>query len=392
MRKAESKSAAMIKSNWVTGAQPVFGAVKRVGRATCICLAKEWQSNSLSEAIKKMLRFSRYVVCRVVVHKTLSRSQTQTFPVPIEGEACTIFTDGQVFFSAEDQPLYSFQAAENTAAPTIKTVTEKIQVQGLATYHTNRSDYLFVAHDEVIDIYDKEIKQKGTIELTGIADLSIEGGLSIIQSSIDGYPSGAFAFAFENDDDAGVAVGSLASALEPLDIKANTQYSPERKTCTRCDDIVSNKCSKNGFSGSSGECQCFVGFAGKDCSKETCKNDCSGHGMCGGPDLCKCKDGWTGPDCSFVAVKAKYETEANGGDGDDPAIWVHPTRPEQTKVITTTKSTEGEGFGVFDLEGKLLQHLTAKEPNNVDVIYNVTVGSRRTDLAFAACRGDNTMW
>jgi 3-phytase len=91
-------------------------------------------------------------------------------------------------------------------------------------------------------------------------------------------------------------------------------------------------------------------------------------------------------------VKAKYETEANGGDGDDPAVWIHPTRPDQSKIITTTKSSEGEGFGVFDLQGKLLQHLTAKEPNNVDVIYNVTVGHRKTDLAYAACRGDNTLW
>jgi 3-phytase len=52
----------------------------------------------------------------------------------------------------------------------------------------------------------------------------------------------------------------------------------------------------------------------------------------------------------------------------------------------------GEGFGAFDLQGKLLQHLSAEEPNNVDIIYNFTLGTRRTGLAFAACRGDNTMW
>lgn len=322
----------------------------------------------------------------------LMQTQIQTFAVPIEGEACAVFANGQVFFSAEDQPLYSFQAAESTTAPSIKTVSEKIEVKGLATYQSKEGDYLFVAHDEVIDVYDKDIKQKGTIDLGGITDLSINGGLSILQSSVDGYPSGSFAFGFENDDEAGVAIGSLASALAPLGIKANTEYSPKAKACTRCEETVSKKCSKNGFSASSGDCQCFAGFTGEDCKKETCKNDCSSHGKCDGPNVCKCKDGWTGPDCSFVAVEPKYETEANGGDGDDPAIWIHPTRPEQSKVITTTKSTDGEGFGVFDLTGKLLQHLTAKEPNNVDIIYNVTVGSRRTDLAFAACRGDNTMW
>jgi 3-phytase len=44
------------------------------------------------------------------------------------------------------------------------------------------------------------------------------------------------------------------------------------------------------------------------------------------------------------------------------------------------------------LKGKLLQQLSAEKPNNVDVIYNITVGNRKTDLAYAACRGDNTLW
>lgn len=318
--------------------------------------------------------------------------QVQTFAVPIEGETCTTFSNGQVFFSAQDQPLYSFQATESTIAPEIKTVSEKVEVSGLATYHGNSSDYLFVAHDEVIGVYDDKIQQKGTISLKGISKLSIEGGLSILQSSVNGYSFGAVAFAFEGEDDTGVAVGSLAGALTPLGIQANTGYSPKDKPCNRCASTISDKCSNSGFLVVNGSCSCFAGFRGKDCSKTICQNNCSGHGKCNGPDVCECKDGWTGPDCSFVAVKAKYETEANGGDGDDPAIWIHPTSSDQSKIITTTKSDKGEGFGVFDLQGKLLQHLTAEEPNNVDIIYNFTVGNRKTDLAYAACRGDNTLW
>lgn len=313
------------------------------------------------------------------------------FAVPIESETCAAFSNGQIFFSAEDQPLYSFQASETTDVPSIKTVSEKIKVAGLGVYHANTSDFLFAAHDENIDIYDDNVQQRGTIGLGGISKLSIEGGLSVLQSSVSGYPAGAIAFAFEGEDDTGVAVGSLSNALAALGISANTRYDPRSKACGRCESLISDKCDKNGFSNGSGGCSCFAGFTGKDCSKGICLNDCSGHGECDGPNVCKCKDGWTGPDCSFGAVKAKYETEANGGDGDDPAVWIHPTRLDQSKIITTTKSNDGEGFGVFDLQGKLLQRLTAEEPNNVDIIYNFTLGDRKTDLAFAACRGDNTL-
>lgn len=268
---------------------------------------------------------------------------------------------------------------------------EDIEVAGLATYHSTSGDYLFVAHDEVIDVYDGKLSQKGSIALAGIPDLSIEGGLSIYQGSTPGFPSGAIALAFEGDDATGVAVGSLDGVLATLDIKPNTNFNP-RDSCKRCENTISDRCSYHGFSSDYHSCQCFSGFSGRDCNKVVCKNKCSGHGKCESPNSCKCGNGWEGPDCSFVAVQAKYETEANGGDGDDPAVWIHPTDASQSKIVTTTKSEAGEGFSVFDLKGSLLQNIPAEQPNNVDVITNFTVGGKNTDLAFAACRGDNTLW
>jgi 3-phytase len=287
--------------------------------------------------------------------------------------------------------LYSFAASESSQAPKIKTVTEDIPILGLAAYHAGSEDFLFIVDSESLHVYDSTLKQKGSALLTGIPDLSVEGGLSIRQSASIDSNSGAFAFAFEGEEDVGVAVGSLQAILAVSKIRPNTKYDPSKKTCQKCTQPISKECSNNGYS-QRGTCQCLAGFGGRDCSKVTCQNSCSGHGSCIAPNTCKCAPGRSGPDCSFVAVQAKYETDANGGDGDDPAVWIHPTRPDQSRIITTTKSDEGAGFAVFDLKGKLLQHMPGEEPNNVDVIYNFTVGAEATDLTFAACRGDNTLW
>ncbi|OAG04457.1 thermostable phytase [Paraphaeosphaeria sporulosa] len=350
-----------------------------------------WQSASSGNSY--LLLFGKRIVVQLLVRNQSKRVEilaVQTFPTPIEGESCAVFRDGTVFFSAEDQPLYSFTASESFQAPEIKILTKEVPVLGLAAYHADSEDFLLVVDSESLHIYDRNLNQKNSALLTGIPDLSVEGGLSILQSTSKRHPSGLFAFAFEGEEDTGVAIGSLQAILGASEIRPNTKFDPNERTCRKCTQPISKRCSNNGYN-QHGICQCFPGFGGGDCSKITCQNSCSGHGSCIGPNICKCAPGRSGPDCSFVAVKAKYETDANGGDGDDPAIWIHPTRPDQSRIVTTTKSDEGAGFAVFNLNGKLLQHVPGEEPNNVDVIYNFTVGAQVTDLTFAACRGDNTL-
>ncbi|KAH6639059.1 hypothetical protein C7974DRAFT_125616 [Boeremia exigua] len=356
-------------------------------------VARSWRSQASGN--NYVFLFGKKMVVQFLVRgngEDVQVLEVQTLPIPIEGETAAVFPNGQIFFSGgEGDTLYSFQASESTTTPEVRTVSEDLKIEGLGAYHANSSDYLLVAHDEVIDIYDANFSQKGSVTLEGIPDLAIGGDVSVLQSSSTNYPSGSIAFAFEGEDDTGIAIGSLEGVLKAVDIQANTQYDPRTKPCGYCTSPISDVCSNNGFSQSNSTCSCFPGFSGTDCSEITCQNDCSGHGSCDGPNVCKCEAGWAGPDCSFVAVKAKYETEANGGDGDDPAVWIHPTQPDQSKIITTTKSQGGEGFGVFNLEGKLLQHSSASEPNNVDIIYGLPVGNRSVDLAYAACRGDNTL-
>lgn len=90
---------------------------------------------------------------------------------------CAVLSYRQIYFSAEDRPLYSFQSAEPTTALKIHTVIEDVEVAGLAIYCSISSEYLFIAHDKVIDIYDQQFTQKATFGLSGLSNLSIEGGL-----------------------------------------------------------------------------------------------------------------------------------------------------------------------------------------------------------------------
>jgi 3-phytase len=81
-------------------------------------------------------------------------------------------------------------------------------------------------------------------------------------------------------------------------------------------------------------------------------------------------------------------------DADDPAIWVHPTKPERTVVLGTLK--EG-GLAAFDLQGRTLGVYPAPAApnpdakpsrfNNVDVLGDVRVAGRRRNLAFVSDRG-----
>lgn len=103
-----------------------------------------------------------------------------------------------------------------------------------------------------------------------------------------------------------------------------------------------------------------------------------------------------------ATVTAAVETpalfdDAQGGNanGDDPAIWVHPTRSAKSLVVATAK--EG-GLYVYGLNGAQLQHLPAPPPpaaddepgrfNNVDLLYGFRLSTgAKVDLAVVSDRG-----
>ncbi|KAI5865394.1 3-phytase [Durotheca rogersii] len=323
--------------------------------------------------------------------------EIQTFETPIEASSCAVsFSARSVYFSGDDSPdVYTFNTTESTAAPNISVPGEADDdVTGLATYIGLDSDYLLVALEDSVAVYDTSLALLGSMKLTGDDDIEVQG-LSVYQAPTQKYPAGALVYAIESDAGAGFAVSSLEAAFVELGLELNTAYNPRKKLCKPTDPVCA-QCNSSGFClGAEGvnepSCACFAGFEGANCAAFTCRNDCSGHGECVGANTCQCDEGWGGLYCGFKVARPVAETDANGGDGDDPAIWISPTDKSESRIITTTKSEVGAGLGVFDLSGKLLQTIPAEEPNNVDIIYNFQAGDRVIDLAYAACRADNTL-
>jgi 3-phytase len=77
-----------------------------------------------------------------------------------------------------------------------------------------------------------------------------------------------------------------------------------------------------------------------------------------------------------------------GDAADDPAIWVHPSDPAKSVVISTDKNL---GLYVYDLEGRLLQTLADGRMNNVDLRDGFIVDGRSRTLVAASNRTNKSI-
>ncbi|KAF2707808.1 thermostable phytase [Pleomassaria siparia CBS 279.74] len=320
-------------------------------------------------------------------------SEIQTFKTPVEASSCAVsLSAGVVYFSGDDsKDVYSFPALETTAAPVIAVLGHaQDDVTGLAAYiGGKKGDLILVAQKNVIGVYSTDVRLLGTLNLTGEEDIEIQG-LDVFQSKTDHFKAGVITYALKSEVGKGFGVSEIDTPFSRLNLSLNTKYNPGEEKCKDCQSTITSRCNFSGFT-TGDSCSCFAGYSGPTCETVTCRSDCSRQGKCVGANQCKCNAGWGGLYCSFLEVAPKSETDANGGDGDDPAIWISPKSKSASRIITTTKSGAGAGLGVFDLNGKLLQQIAAAKPNNVDIIYGFQAGERKIDLAYAACRADNTL-
>ncbi|KAF8453198.1 hypothetical protein BDZ91DRAFT_802402 [Kalaharituber pfeilii] len=361
------------------------------------------------------------------------------FKVPVEAAACAVTEQGTVYFGGgTGGVVYAFAARDSVEAPKVKQVgTAEDDVVGLVVYH-GRNELLLVGTEEKIDIFSLDCTSDGTQGLDAhLATLRKPENVdslkdfTILQAPVPGsdFVDGLLWYGAEGenaqgDDEEFFGLSPLAG-LRSVGVggDSGTAWNPRSHVCDSssalCGKSRTNKktqnrccrpdtcprlrnCSNNGFCPSSFKhraCACFSGSTGPTCAKPQCPNNCSGaaHGKCVAPSTCVCVPPWTGPACATLAVPAKFETETVGGeDGDDPAVWIHPDpqRRGESRILGTLKSKVGEGIGVWDLHGNAVGWGEAREPNNVDVAYGITVeesDGEKVDVAVAACRGDDTI-
>ncbi|WP_323147399.1 phytase [Pseudomonas marginalis] len=89
-----------------------------------------------------------------------------------------------------------------------------------------------------------------------------------------------------------------------------------------------------------------------------------------------------------AALRQSDPVGRQGDAADDPAIWIHPQTPANSRVLGTNKK---QGLLAYDLDGKLLQELAVGRLNNVDVRPNFKLGAQTVDLAVASNRDHSSL-
>ena len=99
--------------------------------------------------------------------------------------------------------------------------------------------------------------------------------------------------------------------------------------------------------------------------------------------------GTSAHDDGFAEVVAEVETApvpSASDAADDPAIWVNPRDPAQSRILGTDKKS---GLLVYDLQGRQTQYLERGRLNNVDVRQGVMLAGRSRDIAVATNRSED---
>jgi 3-phytase len=88
----------------------------------------------------------------------------------------------------------------------------------------------------------------------------------------------------------------------------------------------------------------------------------------------------------FPTIRARFETQpvpSSGDAADDPAIWVNRSNPPQSLIVGTDKKS---GLHLYDMQGRIVQHLAVGKMNNVDLREGFPLGGKSVVLVTASDR------
>jgi 3-phytase len=96
---------------------------------------------------------------------------------------------------------------------------------------------------------------------------------------------------------------------------------------------------------------------------------------------------WAAVAADQPPVQPRVITAKVKHDADDPAIWIHPTNPQESLILGTDKHSDG-GLTAFNLGGHPVREVRGlKRPNNVDVAQGLKLDGKPTDIAVLTERG-----
>jgi len=77
------------------------------------------------------------------------------------------------------------------------------------------------------------------------------------------------------------------------------------------------------------------------------------------------------------------------GDQDDMCVWVHPTEPERSTIVTSDK--KANKLFVYDLDGKTIQSVDVKHPGNIDSRSGFPLGGAKVDIVVVNLRAEQLL-
>lgn len=91
----------------------------------------------------------------------------------------------------------------------------------------------------------------------------------------------------------------------------------------------------------------------------------------------------------FPAMETKAVNAASMDDAaDDPAIWVHPTKPEQTLIFGSNKKG---GLAAYNLKGEEVAYYALGNINNVDVLNGLSLGDSSISIVGGSNRSSQSI-